>query len=43
MKSKLQIETLPEYKIKDIGLAEWGRNEIKLAESEMPGLMALRE
>ncbi len=43
MKSKLKIETLPEYKIKDIGLAEWGRNEIKLAESEMPGLMALRQ
>jgi len=32
-----------EYKIKDIGLAEWGRMEIKLAEKEMPGLMAARE
>jgi adenosylhomocysteinase len=32
-----------EYKIKDIGLAEWGRKEIKIAEEEMPGLMALRE
>lgn len=31
------------YKVKDISLAEWGRNEIKLAEAEMPGLMALRE
>lgn len=30
------------YKIKDISLAEWGRKEIRLAESEMPGLMALR-
>lgn len=31
------------YKVKDITLAEWGRKEIKLAEAEMPGLMALRE
>ena len=31
------------YKIKDLSLAEWGRKEIKLAEAEMPGLMALRE
>ncbi len=31
------------YKIKDIKLAEWGRNEIELAESEMPGLMSLRK
>ena len=33
--------TLP-YKVKDISLAEWGRKEIRLAEAEMPGLMALR-
>jgi adenosylhomocysteinase len=31
------------YKVKDISLAEYGRKEIKLAEAEMPGLMALRE
>ncbi|HNQ12863.1 MAG TPA: adenosylhomocysteinase [Bacteroidia bacterium] len=31
------------YKVKDIGLAEWGRKEITLAEAEMPGLMSLRE
>ena len=31
------------YKVKDISLAEWGRKEIRLAESEMPGLMSLRE
>ncbi|HET8963352.1 MAG TPA: adenosylhomocysteinase [Chitinophagales bacterium] len=30
------------YKVKDIGLAAWGRKEIKLAEAEMPGLMAIR-
>ncbi len=32
-----------QYKVKDMSLAEWGRNEIRLAEAEMPGLMALRE
>ncbi len=31
------------YKVKDISLAEWGRKEIKLAEAEMPGLMAIRD
>jgi adenosylhomocysteinase len=31
------------YKVRDLGLAEWGRKEIRLAEFEMPGLMALRE
>jgi adenosylhomocysteinase len=30
------------FKVKDLSLAEWGRNEIRLAEHEMPGLMALR-
>lgn len=37
------IETKAKYKVKDIGLAGWGRKEIELAEAEMPGLMALRE
>jgi adenosylhomocysteinase len=32
-----------DYKIADIKLAEWGRKEISIAESEMPGLMALRQ
>jgi adenosylhomocysteinase len=36
-------ENTAKYKVKDISLAEWGRKEIKLAEVEMPGLMALRE
>ena len=31
------------YKVKDILLADWGRKEIRLAEAEMPGLMAIRE
>lgn len=37
------IETSLNYKVKDISLADWGRKEIRLAEAEMPGLMALRE
>ena len=32
-----------DYKVKDIELAEWGLKEIAIAETEMPGLMALRE
>ncbi len=32
-----------DYKVADMSLAEWGRKEISIAESEMPGLMALRE
>jgi len=32
-----------DYKVADMGLAEWGRKEINIAETEMPGLMALRE
>ncbi len=32
-----------DYKVADIALAEWGRKEIAIAETEMPGLMALRE
>ena len=37
------INESPNYKVADLGLADWGRREIKLAEHEMPGLMALRE
>jgi len=36
-------KTYVPYKVKDMSLAEWGRKEIRLAEAEMPGLMALRE
>lgn len=38
-----QTTTRLPYKVKDISLAEWGRKEIKLAEAEMPGLMAIRK
>ncbi len=33
----------PDYRVADIGLAGWGRKEIAIAETEMPGLMAIRE
>ena len=32
-----------DYRVADISLAEWGRKEIAIAETEMPGLMAVRE
>ena len=35
--------TATDYKVKDIGLADWGRREMAIAEKEMPGLMATRE
>ncbi|HEY0970778.1 MAG TPA: adenosylhomocysteinase [Gemmatimonadales bacterium] len=35
-------EERPPFRVRDLSLAEWGRNEIRLAEQEMPGLMALR-
>ena len=34
---------MEDFKVKDLSLAEFGRKEISIAESEMPGLMALRE
>ncbi len=41
--SETLIETTLSYKVADIGLAEWGRKEIEIAEKEMPGLMSLRQ
>ena len=32
-----------DYKVADINLADWGRKEINIAETEMPGLMTIRE
>ena len=44
MSTKLQsVDLQLPYKVKDMSLAAWGRKEIRLAEAEMPGLMALRE
>ncbi|MBI5808837.1 MAG: adenosylhomocysteinase [Ignavibacteriales bacterium] len=42
MKEVVEVKT-HEYKVKDLSLADWGRKEIKLAETEMPGLMSLRK
>ena len=42
MSAQAPTTVLP-YKVKDMSLADWGRKEIRLAEAEMPGLMALRE
>src|SRR6186997_3476903 len=36
-------EMAPDYKVADISLADWGDKEISIAETEMPGLMALRD
>ena len=37
------IATQTDYKVADIGLADWGRKEIEIAEQEMPGLMSVRK
>jgi len=37
------VKTKQDFKVKDIGLADWGRKEISIAKNEMPGLMAIRE
>src|ERR671939_1099179 len=41
--TKSNIDFSLKYKVKDMSLAEWGRKEIRLAEAEMPGLMAVRK
>jgi adenosylhomocysteinase len=43
VKSAAHAKPAADYVVKDIGLAEWGRKEIAIAETEMPGLMATRE
>jgi adenosylhomocysteinase len=37
------MSVFTDYKVADMGLAEWGRKEVAIAETEMPGLMAVRE
>ena len=37
------MSSFDDYKVADTSLADWGRKEIAIAETEMPGLMALRE
>src|ERR1700759_4467474 len=41
--NRMPASATEDYKVKDISLADWGRKEIAIAETEMPGLMALRE
>ncbi|MEY3912762.1 MAG: hypothetical protein RL509_806, partial [Pseudomonadota bacterium] len=43
MNAVLKPVTPPDYLVADLSLAAWGRKEIKIAETEMPGLMAIRE
>jgi adenosylhomocysteinase len=43
MSAVLKPAVFDDYKIADLGLADWGRKEIRIAETEMPGLMAIRE
>ena len=37
------MNAFTDYKVADMALADWGRKEIRIAETEMPGLMAIRE
>src|SRR3954471_24199987 len=43
MSTVLTEPTTASYKVADIGLADWGRKEISIAEHEMPGLMSIRK
>jgi adenosylhomocysteinase len=43
MNARLNNPTFTDCAIADIALADWGRKEVKIAETEMPGLMAIRE
>jgi adenosylhomocysteinase len=43
MNARIKNESFTDYKVADLKLADWGRKEILIAETEMPGLMAIRE
>src|SRR6266480_3847139 len=43
MNATTDIKNFTDFKVADIDLAGWGRKEIAIAETEMPGLMAIRE
>ena len=43
MNARTKPENFTDYKVADLNLAAWGRKEILIAETEMPGLMAIRE
>src|SRR6516162_6804161 len=42
-RKKPERQMAQDYIVKDIGLADWGRKELDMAETEMPGLMAIRK
>ena len=43
MSAVSQPTSFTDYKVADLSLADWGRKEINIAETEMPGLMAIRQ
>jgi adenosylhomocysteinase len=43
MSAVLKTAVMPDYVVADLKLADWGRKEIRIAETEMPGLMAIRD
>jgi adenosylhomocysteinase len=43
MRAAIDLNKFTDYRVADIKLADWGRKEIAIAETEMPGLMAIRE
>ncbi len=43
MNAATDLEKFADFKVADLGLSEWGRKEIAIAETEMPGLMAIRD
>src|SRR4030095_5408395 len=43
MNAATETKNLADFKVADLALADWGRKEIEIAQTEMPGLMAIRE
>ena len=43
LKEKTRTKKIQDFKVADLSLADWGRNELDMAETEMPGLMATRK
>jgi adenosylhomocysteinase len=43
MSTQTAEQVAPDYHVADLGLAEWGRKEIRIAETEMPGLVSIRK
>ena len=43
MNAQTETKQLADFRVADLALADWGRKEIRIAETEMPGLMAIRD